>query len=116
MDFILFARAEAFPVYYAYQVPENAQDHESQDDNHAGDHARDDGFTHAAVGVIVVARLRHDVCHLDLRRDIDSFSDGCKPIFLHFLHLYPSCHSHLMGHNAVAVGHFQDESPAGGKD
>ena len=98
------------------QVPENAQDHESQDDNHAGDHARDDGFIHTAViGVIVVARLRHDVCHLDLRRDIDSFSDGCKPIF-HFLHLYISCHSHLMGHNAVAVGHFQDEGPASGKD
>ena len=85
MDFILFARAEAFPVYYACQFPENAQDHESQDDNHAGDHARDDGFIHtAAVGVSVVARLRHDVFHLDLRRDIDSFSDGCKPIF-HFL-------------------------------
>ena len=60
---------------YTYQVPENAQDHESQDDNHAGDHARDDGFIHTAViGVIVVARLRHDVCHLHLRRDIDSFS------------------------------------------
>ena len=67
MDFILFERAKAFPVM-AYQVPENAQDHESQDDNHAGNHTRDDGFIHtAAVGVIVVARLRHDVCHLDLR-------------------------------------------------